>query len=310
MRVKEILHEQRILQEQLWRFGLLLKYALTQGKDLTSAARYALSWISKSVIKNPNADEELARAWVKTVETLPESEIFEVFEAGKKAAKAAGISDNIIASAEQKASALASKSSILRSRSTWLAAQYSYAAAAAEINSILIKLNVAVPVGEMIYYIREAYRKSEEGDPEYQGKKLQWIIQTEINQCVGKVAAALVGYVGVKWILSPTGLRAFKILGWDKIGTAFNLLTPAAQAAFQAWFVSPAGADAYSRWLVGQAMLPMGKAYSEVVDIAGGLVKTGYDKILGAMGSDKADKPAPAPEPMKPFKSTLDTSTL
>lgn len=310
MKVKEIIIESQILQEQLIRFGMLLNYAIkTNGKGISGLVEKALEWLAKNVKNNPNAAEELAAGWVKTAQKA-EVGINSAVRAGREAAEAAGIPKSILDDAEAIAIRNYGGKLLPKIRNATEAAQIWWGASLGTINSLLMWFGVLQPIAECVYYIMLAYKKHDEGHPEYQDKKLQWVVQFEINKAVAEVSAILIARGTLAWALGPKGIQLLGPLGWGPIGKAFNLLNPAAQATFQAWFLSPPGQEAFSQWLVGNSILAGGQTYKEVTDwVSGHIVKSGYDAILRALGSDKAQQPPKAPE-IKPFNSPLDDIDL
>lgn len=302
MRVKEILHEYRILQEQLFRLGLMLKYAASMADGMSGYAKQALAYFSKALVGKPNAADELAKGWIRAAEILKVAPD-EAISAGYAAGQAAKIDKATLDQAVKIAEQLALKSTKLRIRSAAGAMEWYYGTAVFSINKLLTTIGIYGPISQCVYYIAIAYQKNEEGDPEYQGKKLQYIVQWEINKCIREVAAVVIGKNLIKWALSPIGIQALGPLGWGPIGKAFNMLNPAAQATFMAWFLSPPGQDYFVKWLTGSALipgtgvtLPGGQTFTDVTDIANALTKIGYDGILRQIGSDKAQEPPMMPD--------------
>ncbi len=311
MRVKEILHEQRVLQEQLFRLGVALKYVLSQGGEgVTGQARSVLNWFSRAVMGKANAAEELAQGWVKTAEILKITPS-EAIQAGKAEALSVGIDRAVVREAEQLAARLATQSSILASRASRAAMEWYYGSALHLYNTILTTIGVVQPILECVYYIYQAYRKNEAGDPEFQGDKLDYAVQFEITKAVRSVAGLLAGRGLISWIMGPKGIQVLAPFGWEPIAKAFNMASPAAQAAFITWFQTSAGQEYFAQWLVGKALipgtdwtLPGGTLFKIITRYAGGWAKTGYDAILRQIGSDKA---APAPREPAPdnWKSSI-----
>ena len=311
MKVKEIIIESRILQEQMLRFGMLLNYAIkTNGKGISGLVEKALEWLARNVKNSPKAADELAAGWVKTAQEA-EVGINSAIRAGQEAAEAAGIPKSVLDDAAALAIRKYGTKLGPKIRNSMEAAQIWWGAGLSSINSLLMWFGVLQPIAECVYYILLAYKKRDEGHPEYQSdKKLQWVVQFEINKALAEVSAILIARGTLAWALGPNGIQRLGPLGWGPIGKAFNLLNPAAQATFQAWFLSPPGQEAFSQWLVGNSILAGGKEYKAVVDFVGGhVVKTGYDAILRALGSDKAQQP-PRTGETKPFKSALDNMDL
>jgi len=309
MRVKEIVNESRLLQEQMVRFWTLLSYALkTDGKGIGNLAEKALAWLANNVKNNPNAAEELAKGWSMTA-SKADVTIASAVRAGRAEAEAAGIAKNVLDEAEQLAYKLYKGKIMPKVRDAAHAMELWYGASLTLYNGIFLALNIGKPIAEMIYYIMDAYQKNEEGHPEYQGAKLQWIVQWEINKCLREVVAAWAGNKIIGWALGPNGIQMLGPLGWGPIGKAFNMLSPAAKATFQTWFYTDEGKQAFANWLVGKAMfygtetsVPFGPTFKDAINFVGGhAVKTGYDAILRKMGSDKAQQPPKAPE-IKPFR--------
>lgn len=302
MLVKEIIKESQLLQEQIARFWMLLNYAIkTEGPGIGRLAEKALEWIASSVKGKPNAAEELAQAWVMTAEKT-ESTIANAIETGGKQAASQGVPIATLEKAERLALQLYGKNArklIPQIKNAAQMGQIWWGASTQAFNTVLTTIGVSKPILTMLYYIYEAYEKNEEGDPEYQGAKLQYIVQWEINKCLEEVIGLLAGRGIIAWALGPKGIQMLAPFGWGPIGKAFNLLNPGAQAAFQAWFISPAGQESFAKWLVGTAVIPgtdtkvpFGPTFKEVVAFVGGhVVKTGYDAILRALGSDKAQQP-------------------
>lgn len=307
MLVKEIIKESQLLQEQIARFWVLLNYAIkTEGPGIGRLAEKALEWIASSVKGKANAADELARAWAMTAEKTDVT-IASAIEAGKRQGVSQGIAREVLDDAERLAAQIFSKNSkklIPQIKNASEVGQIWWGASTSLLNTALTTIGVGKPVLTMLYYIYEAYQKHDEGHPEYQGKKLQYIVQWEINKCLEEVIGLLAGRGTIAWALGPRGIQMLGPLGWGPIGKAFNLLNPGAQAAFQAWFISPAGQESFARWLVGTAVIPgtdtkvpFGPEFKQIIAFIGGeVVKTGYDAILRAMGSDKAQQPARAPE--------------
>lgn len=307
MRVKEIIKESQLLQEQIARFWMLLNYAIkTEGPGIGRLAEKALEWLSSSVKGKANAADELAKAWAMTAEKT-ETTIANAVEVGRRQAASQGIAKEVLDDAERLAANIYAKNAaklIPRIKDAAQMGQIWWGASTSLLNTALTAFGVGKPVYDMIYYIYEAYQKHDEGHPEYQGKKLQYIVQWEINKCLESVVGILAGRATIAWVLGPRGIQMLGPLGWGPIGKAFNLLNPGAQAAFQAWFISPYGQESFARWLVGTAVIPgtdtkvpFGPTFKEAIAFIGGeVVKTGYDAILRALGSDKAQQPARAPE--------------
>ncbi len=302
MRVKDILHEHRILQEQLWRLGQALKYAAGMGEGMTSQVRQVLAWFSSKVAGKPNAAEELAQGWVKVAE-INKVTPAEAIAAGKVEAEGARIAKEVIEEAEQLAIQLMTKSRRLRVRSELGAMEWLYGTALNTYNFWLTAAGIVKPISECIWYIYQAYENMEKGHPEYQGPKLQYIVQFEINKAIREVTAIIAGRGLIAWALGPKGIQVLGPLGWGPIGKAFNILSPAAQASFITWFQTDAGQKYFAEWLVGKALIPFtevkmpgGSSFNWVTEFVGGRTKTAYDAILRAVGSDKAQEPAKMPE--------------
>ncbi len=313
MRVKQIIHESLLLQEQMARFWTLLTYAVkNDGKGIGATTEKALGWLANAVKGKPNAVEELAKGWNMTA-SKAEVALHEAIKVGRAEAEAAGIAKKVLDEAEVLAYKLYKGKIMPKVRNAAHAAELWYGATLNLWNGVFLALNIGKPIMEMIYYIYIAYEKNEAGNPEYQGNKLQWVVQWEINKCLREVVAAFAGHKIIGWALGPNGIQMLAPFGWGPIGKAFNMLSPAAQAVFQTWFFSDEGKTAFANWLVGKALfygtdtkVPFGPSFKSVIDSAGQVVaKTGYDAILRALGSDKAGQPERAPE-IKPFKSNLD----
>lgn len=318
MRVNDITKPSRLLREAAWGFDMLLKWAIkSSGKRMSAQLEYALEWLGRNVTRTGNKTaEELAEGWMKASEKA-DLALSEVIAVGREAAKRSGVPDEVLDDAVRLAGSRFRGRLIPRIRDATQAAQMWWGASFSLMNTVLTTVGVLKPVGEMLYYIYEAYQKNEEGHPEYQGKKLQYIVQFEINKCLESVVGILAGRATIAWVLGPRGIQMLGPLGWGPIGKAFNLLNPAAQAAFQAWFLSPPGQESFAKWLVGTAVipftdtkLPFGPSFREAMDFIGGhVVKTGYDAILRAMDSDKAQQPPKAPE-VKTFQRSSDIKDL
>ncbi len=310
MRVKEVLHERRIIQENLMALNVALRIARGMGAGLTAEAKQALTMFTARVAGKATAAEELAKGWLTTTKVLkvaPE----EALEAGLAAARSARVAPEVLVEAEKAFAKLVGRSVLLRFRSATSAAEWYYASTMWVINKVLIVVGIYQPIAECIYYIHEAYVKNEEGHPEYQGNKLQFIVQFEVQKAIRAVTAIIIGKGAIGWILGPKGIQVLGPLGWGPIGKAFNMLTPAAQATFMAWFQTPAGQEYFAQWLVGKALvpgtdwtMPGGGAFKLLTQYAAGFAKTGYDAILRQMGSDKAGKPPAMPDDNK-WKSSF-----
>jgi hypothetical protein len=146
----------------------------------------------------------------------------------------------------------------------------------------------------------------DEGHPELQDKgKLQWAVQWYIDNAVQRIVAQKLGRLFIGGILGKNGIQRIPLLNLEAFNKVYNLASPAAQAAFQAWMISDAGQQALARWIVGEAMIPgtdwkvPGGAMFRgmITDPLSGLVKSGYDAVLRAVGNEKAQQ---LPEPKDP----------
>ena len=98
-----------------------------------------------------------------------------------------------------------------------------------------------------------------------------------------------------KFVFGANGIQRLPFLGGDRLAAIFNTMGAVSKTAFTAWLDSPPGRKAFAEWVLGDTLAAAGFKY--VTDFISGMVKTGYDKIITALGSDKAPQPA---KPMAP----------
>jgi hypothetical protein len=306
MKVFDIITESRQqLNEQLWRFGQMIEYAV---KNNGVGIERALAWIADKVAGKSGAAKELAEAWMLTAEKTGMSSS-EAISRGSAAARTSGLADDVIVAAQAEANILAKA----RANSVWgkiktgtEAAEFYYGATLNTINTGLKWWGVIEPIYDCITGILKVYRMHDEGHPELQDKdKLQWAVQWYIDNAVQRIVAQKLGRLFIGGILGKNGIQRIPLLNLDAFNKVYNLASPAAQAAFQAWMITDAGQQSLARWLVGEAMIPGtdwkvpgGAAFRAMItDPLSGLAKSGYDAVLRAVGSDKAQQ---LPKPKDP----------
>ena len=312
MKVFDIITESQQLNEQLWRFGQMIDYAVSKGG---AGIEQALVWIAKKVLGKENAAKELAEAWMVTAEKAGISSS-EAISRGSAAAREARIADDVIAAAQAEARVLAKA----RAETVWgkitsgtQAAEFYWGANWATINRGLKWWGILEPIYDAATGILKVYRMRDEGHPELQDKnKLQWAVQWHIDNAVQRIAALQIGRILIGGVLGKSGIQQIPLLNFSAFNKVYDLATPAAQAAFQAWIITDAGQQSLAKWLVGEAMVPYtdwkvpgGALFRGMItDPLSGILKSGYDAVLRAVGSDKAqqlpkpkDPNAPIPKP-------------
>jgi hypothetical protein len=306
MKITEVITESRQqLNEQLWRFTQMIEYAVSRGGV---GIEQALLWIAKKVAGKPGAAKELAEAWMVTAEKAGISSS-EAIAQGSAAARSSGLSAEIIAEAEREAAILARA----RANSVWgkiktgaEAGEFYWGATLNTINTGLKWWGILEPIYECVTGILKVYRMHDEGHPELQDKaKMQWAVQWYIDNCVQRVTALLAGRMLIRGVLGKDGIQRVPLLNFSAFNKIYDLASPAAQAAFQAWMITNDGQQALAKWLVGEALVPgtdwkvPGGALFRgmITDPISGLVKSGYDAFLRAIKSEKAQQ---LPEPKDP----------
>lgn len=299
MKVHEIITESTILNEQLRGAIQAIELALSRGgiaaveQELIAFGRILAGKSGKTVV------DELAEAWVKTAE-LSGMSAENAITLGSNSARTGGVSAAVIADAEKAALALAKKRGVgvITVGDKVAAAKAWFGTGLGTVNQILTAWSIGQPVMECVGFITEAYKKHDAGDPEYQGAKLQYVVQFEITKCLQSVLAIWAGNKIIKGVMGPNGIQRLPFQGGPNISQLYNGLGEAGKAAFMVWMQTDEGKTAFAQWLLGNTMLPGGRAFAWVTEALGGWVKTGYDKILKQLGSDKAGEP-PVSKPIE-----------
>lgn len=306
MKVTEILSESRILNEQLNLFLKAITAAAERGS--ITAIEDALLWLGKALSSKgaKTAVGELAEGWVKTAE-ITGSSLDEIVQLGRAQAAKGGVDKAVLDAAEKEAQVLfkarqpaapglvATAKSKAQAGKAWFGKNWESA------NNLLLAWGIADPVLDCVYYINQAYEKQQSGDPEFQGAKLQYAVQYEINECVTRVAGLLVGSKLVKGIFGPNGIQRLPFAGGPKMATMFNGLGEAGKTAFMAWMMTDEGRKAFANWLVGNSAMPFGPTFAWVTSKLSEIAKTGYDHIMRFLGNPNAGA---APDPDKDFFTT------
>lgn len=302
MKVYEIITESRILNEQLNLLIRSLEVAIEKGSlsGIDAAVNNGLKWIAQQLAKKgAQGANELAEAWYQTAKMTGRS-LDDVIAQGEREAVAAGMDKNVINTAKAQANKLFKSSQpgmFSKLKTNAQKAQFFYGEQFNVINWVLTAYGIGTPIMECIANIASVYERSDAGEPELQGAKLQWAVQFYIDKCVQQVLAVWIGGKMAKFPFGPNGIQQLPFLGGPKMSAIFNAMGQAAQASFLLWFQSDQGQEAFARWLVGEALLPGGKMFKGFSDLVSGMSKTGYDKILTKLGSDKAGKPDPDVKP-------------
>lgn len=302
MKVYEIITESRILNEQLNLLIRSLEVAIEKGSlsGIDAAVNNGLKWIAQQLAKKgAQGANELAEAWYQTARMTGRS-LDDVIAQGEKEAVAAGIDRNVISTAKAQANKLLKSTQpgmFAKLKTNAQKAQLFYGGKMEMINGVLTAWGIGVPILECISNIASVYERSDAGEPELQGAKLQWAVQFYIDKCVQQVLAVWLGSKVAKFPFGPNGIQQLPFLGGPKMSAMFNAMSSASQATFLIWFQSEAGQEAFARWMVGEALLPGGKMFKGFADLVSGMAKTGYDQVLTKLGSDKAGKPDPNVKP-------------
>jgi len=306
MKVTEIITESQILNEQLGTFIRFLEMAISKKLGIRGAEG-ALAWLSKQLVNKSatSASAELAEAWSQTALRMGVP-IEEAIKVGEKQAIAAGLDRSIIDTAKAQAGKLfareaqaampgaggilAKAGDQMQVAKGWLGSNF------AMIDKALLAYGVAEPIYTCIYNINECYKRWDAGDPEYKQnpKLLQGDVQLEIDECVQKLVGLWAGRKILGGLFGKYGIQRLPFMGGDTMSATFNAAGAVSKTAFTAWLDTPVGRKAFAEWLVGGSLSAAG--FKMVTDLISGLTKTGYDKIVTALGSDKApDKPDTTP---------------
>lgn len=143
------------------------------------------------------------------------------------------------------------------------------------VNKWLIRLGIAVPVGNCIAKIVVAQHKRDAGDPEYQGEKYENYVQVQLTRCVAEIGTVLAGVGMIK--LAPWVFSSMPIVG-NMLVPKVQILTKPAMTAFIAWMETGPGREAVAQWVLGAAFYE-----STFGKYASALIKTGYDAINKAI---------------------------
>lgn len=301
MKVTEIITESQVLNEQLGSFIRFLEIAIEKGLG-ARGAEGALAWLSKQLVGKgaDAAGTELAQAWTQTAIKL-NIPIETAAKMGERQAIAAGLDRAVIDSAKAQSSKLFAREVQAVTPGTggilakagdkmavakgWLGPKF------AMIDQALLAYGVAEPIYTCIYNINECYKRWDAGDPEYKQnpKLLQGDVQLEIDECVQKIVGLWAGRKILGGIFGKNGVQRIPFLGGERMSALFNTMSPASKLAFTAWLDTPPGRKAFAEWVVGDSLSAAG--FRMVTDLISGLTKTGYDKVLTALGSDKAPEP-------------------
>jgi len=306
MKVTEIITESRILNEQVSMYLSYLARALERGgPSVYAGVDDALLWISKQLVSKEAsvAAAELGEAWAKTAIKMG-TKVDDAILIGEKQAVNARIPQAVIDSAKKQAAkifakeagqatgALAKVGTNAQIVKGWLGSKFDM------VDNLLKLYGIAEPIYTCVLAINADYaRWDSKQDPEYLANPelLQGDTQHHIDVCVRKILALWAGRKISGFVFGRNGIQQLPFLGGDKMSAMFNSLGAGAKLAFTAWLDSDIGRQAFAEWVVGDTLAAAGFRF--VADILSGLTKTGYDKILTAIGSDKAPPPA---EPMAP----------
>lgn len=318
MKVSELLNESQVLNEQLNTFIRLLEMVVEKGLG-TKGLQQALAWISKAVVGKGGgtAAAELAEAWVLSAERMGMSSA-EAIAMGERQALAAGVDRTVVDSARASAVNLAKtrasiggegllaklgdKTQVVKSM---LGSKY------ALLDGLLKTYGIAQPIIECVLEINECYKRwDSKTDPEYTKNPalLQGDVQHQIDKCVQRIVALWAGRKISGFVFGKNGLQRLPFMGGDKMSATLNTVGAVAKTGFTAWLDSPPGRRAFAEWVVGDTLIASG--FKGVTDFISGLFKTGYDKILDAIGSDKAPpKPEEQPSAERPGQTRYDLAT-
>lgn len=308
MKVTEILSESRILNEQLNTFLRLLEMVVEKGLG-TKGLESALTWLSKAVAgkSSASASAELAEAWVLSAERLGFNTA-ESIAIGERQAIASGVDKSVVDAAKTRALDLAATRRGLAGTEGILAkagdklqvVKGLMGSKFALLDGILKTYGIVEPIMQCVLGINECYQRwDSKKDPEYLANPalLQGDVQHLIDVCVRQIVALWAGRKLAGFVFGANGLQRLPFMGGDRMSAVLNSLTPVAKTAFTAWLDSPPGRQAFAEWVVGDSLAAVG--FKGVTDFISGLVKTGYDKILDAVGSNKAP---PKPTDLGPPK--------
>jgi hypothetical protein len=317
MKVTEIITESQVLNEQV---GIFLRY-LTTALERGSGAEVdaALLWLSKQLVgKNAaSAATELGEAWARTAMKMGTS-IDEVIILGEKQAVNARIPQTVIDAAKKQATKLfaqetgqatgmlaklGNETQIVKS---WLGSKFDL------VDNLLKLYGIAEPIYTCIISINADYaRWDSKQDPDYTAnpKLLQGDTQHHIDVCVRKILALWAGRKISGFVFGKNGIQQLPFLGGAKMSAMFNSLGAGSKLAFTAWLDSDIGRQAFAEWVVGDTLAAAG--FRGVANVLSGLTMTGYNKILTAIGSDKAPPPVEpmAPSAPRPGQTRYDFST-
>lgn len=306
MKVSEILIESQVLNEQLNTFIRLLEMVVEKGLG-TKGLEKALTWLSKAVVGKGagSAAGELAEAWVLSSERMGIG-MSDAIAMGERQALAAGVDRAVVDSAKSQAVNLAatrqglaggegllaklgSKTEVVKSM---LGSKY------ALLDGLLKTYGIVQPIVECVLEINGYYKRwDSKTDPEYTKNPalLQGDVQLAIDICVQRVIGLWAGRKISGFVFGKNGLQRLPFMGGERMSATLNTVGAVAKTGFTAWLDSPPGRQAFAEWVIGDTLLAAG--FKGVTDFISGLIKTGYDKILDAVDSDK--KP-PTPELVKP----------
>ncbi len=240
MKVYQIISESRLSPF----LGVLEKIAATEiDKALAFLARLAKS--QKLTAK------EIAEAWATSAKSKGLN-LEDVIMQGRYELKAQGIADDVIEAATKEAEKF--QPGILRRITQKLAKTNSKVATAKSIfgssfdviASVMYKLAIYEPILECAYHIGKDYYSFKSGQMEenvFRESAQYWL-----NECVGRVAAAVIGnkILSVAWAI-PGG---FGIASWRPLASLAQGLNKASQTALNGWLLTPAGQDMLAKLIV------------------------------------------------------------
>lgn len=307
MKVIEIINESQILNEQLAVFLKSLSAAIA--KNSTKEIDDALITLAKAVGKNTTkAVPELGEAWFRTAKQMGTS-VEDAMTLGQKHALAAGVDRATIRASKKYALELAERegyqvggavTKLGRLGDNMTVVKSVLGTGFVAIDQLLVAWSIAKPIYDCIVAINENYKRWDAKDPEYMAapQKLQGDVQLEIDECVRKVVAVLLGRKILGGIFGKNGIQRLPFMGGDKMASLFNLAGAASKTTFTAWLLTPQGAQAFAEWVVGSSL--SAGLFRGMTDIISGLAMSGYNAILTAIDSNKAPQPAPPAPPAPP----------
>ena len=317
MKVTEIITESRVLNEQVGMFLRYLTQALERGGPAEVEA--ALLWISKQLVSKDAtlAATELGEAWARTALKMGTS-VDDAILIGEQQAVNARIPQAVIDAAKKQAAKLFARESgqatgALAKIGTntqivkgWLGSKFDL------LDNLLKLYGIAEPIYTCILSINADYaRWDSKQDPEYLANPnlLQGDTQHHIDVCVRKILALWAGRKIAGFVFGKNGIQQLPFLGGDRMSALLNSMAAGSKLAFTAWLDSDIGRQAFAEWVVGDTLAAAG--FRGVANVLSGLTMTGYNKILTAIGSDKAPpkaEPIPAAK-QRPGQTRYDFAT-